>query len=189
MLSYNELKKGTVFIIDEQPYEVLESQFVRMQQRKPVMQTKIKNLITGKIEARNFHQNETFREGEIFRRAVKFLYAHREEYWFAEPENPKKRFLIKEKLLGETKNYLKANENVTLRIFDEQIIGADVPIKMEFAVKETPPGFKGDTAQGGSKIAKLENGLEIQVPLFINEGDSVVVNTQTGQYVSRVGKE
>lgn len=189
MLTYSELKKGTVFIIDGEPYEVLESQFVRMQQRKPVMQTKIRNLLNGKVESRNFHQNETFKEGVIERREVKFLYTHRGEYWFAEPKNPKERFLIKKELLGETKNYLKANENVTLRIFDEQIIGVDVPIKIEFAVKETPPGFKGDTAQGGSKIAKLENGLEIQVPLFINEGDTVVVNTQTGQYVSRGGKE
>lgn len=189
MLIYSELKKGTVFIIDGEPYEVLESQFVRMQQRKPVMQTKIKNLITGKIEARNFHQNETFREGGVERHTAKFLYTHRKEYWFAEPENPKERFLIKEELLGETKNYLKANGLVVLRMFEDQIIRVEVPIKMEFTVKETPPGFKGDTAQGGSKIAKLENGLEIQVPLFINEGDMVVVNTHTGQYVSRGGKE
>ena len=189
MLTYSELKKGTVFIVEGEPYEVLESQFVRMQQRKPVMQTKIRNLMSGKVESRNFHQNETFKEGVIERRDVKFLYTHRGEYWFAEPENPKERFLIKEELLGEVKSYLKSNERVTLRIFEDRIIGAGVPIKMEFAVKETPPGFKGDTAQGGSKIAKLENGLEVQVPLFINEGDTVVVNTQTGQYVSRGGKE
>ncbi|MBI2099691.1 elongation factor P [Candidatus Uhrbacteria bacterium] len=189
MLTYSELKKGTVFISDGEPYEVLESQFVRMQQRKPVMQTKIRNLISGKVESRNFHQNETFKEGVIERREAKFLYTHRGEFWFTEPENPKERFLIKEELLGEVKNYLKANELVTLRMFEHQIIGAEVPIKMEFIVKETPPGFKGDTAQGGSKIAKLENGSEVQVPLFINEGDTVIVNTQTGQYVSRGEKE
>src|SRR3989344_8168298 len=89
MLSYSELKKGTAFILDGEPYEVEDSQFVRMQQRKPVMQTKIKNLITGKVVSRNFHQNEVFHEADIVGKEMLFLFAHRGQYTFIEPGNPK----------------------------------------------------------------------------------------------------
>src|SRR5882672_8365148 len=100
MLSYNELKKGTLFVLEEQPYEVLEYEFLRMQQRKPVSKTKIRNLITGKIVERNFHQNESFEEANIEKRAIKYLYTHRDEFWFAELDNPSKRFPFKADFLG-----------------------------------------------------------------------------------------
>lgn len=186
MLSYNELKKGTIFILDKEPWEVLEYNFLRMQQRKPVAATKIKNLLTGKIVSRNFHQNESFEEAEIKKQEIVFLYAHREEYWFSKADSPKERFLLGEDIIGEAKNFLKQNEKVTAKIFDEKIIGIALPIKMEFKIREAPPAVKGNTAQGGLKTAILENGLQVNVPLFVKEGDIVRINTNTGEYVERV---
>ena len=174
MLDYNDLKIGTTFIYEGQPYEILEYSFLRMQQRKPAVQTKMRNLLNGKIIERNFHMNEKFEAVEIERQPIKYLYTHRGEYWFAEKDNPSKRFALK--------------EDVVAVKWDEKIINIDVPIKMDLIVKETPPGERGNTAQGGTKVADLETGAKIQVPLFVNTGDTVKINTQTGEYVERVEK-
>ncbi|MEK7555012.1 MAG: elongation factor P [Patescibacteria group bacterium] len=188
MLSYNELTKGVIFELDGQPYEVLEYEFLRMQQRKPVAKTRIKNLVTGKIVERNFHQNETFGEAEIEREEVKFLYQNRGEYWFCKKDNPANRFSLKEDILGTSGRFLTQNTMVVAQKFNDAIIAIQVPIKMDLKIKEAPPGFKGDTAQGGTKQAILETGATVSVPLFVNEGDIVRVNTQTGEYVERMEK-
>jgi elongation factor P len=188
MLSYNDLKKGTLFVLDGEPYEVMEYDFLRMQQRKPVAKTKIKNLMTGKIVERNFHQNESFEEAGIEKELTKFLYAHRNEYWFSDPENPSKRFSMKEETLGANAKFMKPNSEVTALKFGETIISIAPPIKVDLKVTETPPGIKGDTAQGGSKPATLETGAIVSVPLFVNEGDIVRVNSETGEYVERMEK-
>lgn len=188
MLSYNELRAGVIFVIDGQPYEVLDYEFLRMQQRKPVAKTRLKNLITGKITERNFHQNETFAEAEIEKEPIKFLYNHRGEYWFSPPDNPVNRFSIKEDQIGSAARFLKANTVATAIKFNGQIISIMVPIKIDLLVKETPPGERGNTAQGGTKTATLETGVIIAVPLFVNTGDLVKINTQTGEYVERVEK-
>jgi elongation factor P len=188
MLSYNELKKGMLFVLEDQPYEVLEYEFLRMQQRKPVAKTKIKNLITGKIVERNFHQNESFEEAEIEKTPIKYLYNHRDEFWFADINNSSKRFSFKSEFIGNSAQFLKPNSEVTAIVFKEQTIGILPPIKIDLKVKETPPGVRGDTAQGGTKTAVLETGATVAVPLFVNEGDVVRVNTETGSYVERVEK-
>lgn len=189
MLSYTDLKKGVEFVLDGEPYQVLECQFVRMQQRKPVMQTKIKNLVSGKTVARNFHQNETFKEAEIEEKEMVFLFTHRGQYTFTPPENPKERIVLTEETVGEVACFLKGNLTVFFRTFEGKIIGIKTPVKIEYTVKEAPPADKGNTIQGGSKEVTLENGLAIQVPLFINTGDTVNVNTQTGEYSERVEKK
>ena len=174
--------------MDGEPYEVLESQFLRMQQRKPVIQAKVKNLITGKIVPRSFHQNESFQEAEIERESMKFIFSHRNEFTFAETSNPSKRTVLKPEEIGEAAKFLKSNLEVGFKKFGEKIIGVDIPIKVDYSVKTASPADKGNTAQGGSKEIELENGLKIQSPLFINEGDVVKINTQTGMYVERVEK-
>lgn len=188
MLTYNDLKKGTIFVLDGQPHQVLEYEFLRMQQRKPVAKTKIKNLITGKIVERNFHQNETFAEAEIEKQPLKFLYGHRGEYWFAQPSDPSKRFSLKEELIGDAARFLKQNTETTAVKFDDRIIRIELPIKLELKVKDAPPNERGNTAQGGTKMAILETGAQVNVPLFVNTGDVVRVNTETGEYVERVEK-
>ncbi len=188
MLSYNDLKKGIIFVLEGEPYEVLEYAFLRMQQRKPVTKTKIKNLISGKIVERNFHQNENFEEAEIEKQLVKYIYQNRGEYWFNDPKNPANRFALSGELVGVKGQFLKPNSEVSLVKFGEKIIGVDVPIKVELKVTSTPPGERGNTAQGGTKTATVETGADVQVPLFVNDGDVVRINTELGTYVERVEK-
>jgi len=188
MLNYNELKPGTLFILDDQPYEVLEFDFLRMQQRKPVAQTKIKNLITGKVLNRNFQNSESFKEAELIFKKVKFLFGHRGKFVFSEIQNPSARFELSEEAIGEKALYLKPNSEVEVIIFDEKIISVKLPIKMEFKVIEAPPSIKGNTAQGGNKAVKIETGAMVNAPLFIEEGDIIRLNTETGQYAERVNK-
>jgi len=190
MLSYNELKVGTLFVKDNEPYEVLEYAFVRMQQRKPVAQLKIKNLITGKVLNYTAHQNETFEEAEIEMVKAKFIYRHRGECWFSCFDNPKERFSLKEEVLGKMVEYLKPETPIeAFKFFNEgkeKIINIKLPIKMDFKVIEAPPAVRGNTAQGGTKTVILETGAKVNVPLFIKEGDRIVINTSTGEYVERL---
>jgi len=188
MLSYSELKKGTVFVLDSEPYQVLEYEFLRMQQRKPVAKTTIRSLVSGKVIDRTFHFGDEFAEAEIEKRLIKFIYESKGEYWFHELNNPAKRFSLKEDLLGAGAKFLKPNTEVTAVVFDEKIINIELPIKLDLAVKEAPPGIKGNTAQGGTKPITLETGAIIQAPLFIEAGDIVRVNTATGLYAERIEK-
>lgn len=186
MLSYTDLIKGVTFVMDGDPYEVLESHFLRMQQRKAVVQTKIKNLITGKVLDRNFQPSDSFEETEVEKKPAVLLYSHRDQYWFTEENNPKNRFSIAADVIGESRQFLKPNIKVTLLVFGEKIISVKLPIKMDFEVIEAPPAIRGNTAQGGTKVATLETGAKVSTPLFIKAGDRVIVNTETGQYVERV---
>lgn len=189
MLSYTDLTKGTIFILDNDPYEVLEYQFLRMQQRKPVVQTKIKNLISGKATTRNFHQNETFEEAEIDKEELNFIYVNRGEYWFHKAGNPKERFSLSEELIGEKTKFLKPNMIVTAKKFRDKVIAIILPIKVDYKVIEAPPAIRGNTSSGGGKSVVLDNGLTVQAPFFVEAGDIVRVNTDSGEYTERVSKE
>lgn len=188
MLSMTELKKGTLIILDGLPYEVLEHSFMRMQQRKPVVQAKIKNLISGKIASRTFHPGENFKEAEIERKEIMFIYSHRNEFWFCSPQNPKERFSLPLEIIGENAKFFKKDLIVDTYEFNGKIINIKLPIKIDYRVKEAPPAVKGDTAQGGSKTVILENNLEINTPLFIEENDIIRVNTESGEYTERIKK-
>lgn len=188
MLNYNELRPGVIFILDGQPYEVLEYNFLRKQQRKPVVQTKIKNLISGKIINQTFHQGETFKEAEIEKEKAKYLYSHRDHFVFCYEDNPSKRFELSASQLDSTLNYLKPNTIAEALFFNKEIINIELPVKMDFEVIEAPPSIKGDTASGGTKVVTIETGTKINAPLFIEVGDTIRVNTQTGEYAERIEK-
>lgn len=189
MLSYSELRPGVTFVLDGQPYVVIEYHFLRMQQRKPVAQTRIRNLRTGKIAERTFHQNDSFHEANIEKRDVVFIYARDGEYFFHEKGNPGKRFTLSEDVVGEISHYIKQGTEVNAWDFMDSIINVEIPIKMDLAVKEAAPAVKGNTAQGGTKEVVLETGYKLQVPMFINEGDVLRINTESGEYVERVEKK
>jgi elongation factor P len=186
MLAYTDLTKGILFVMDGQPWEVMDSHFLRMQQRKAVVQTRIKNLVTGKIVDRNFQASDNFEEAEIEKKPAIFIYANRGEYWFHDEGNAKNRFQIAEDLLGNAGQFLKPNTKVTTTLFAGKVIGAELPVKMDFKVIESPPGIKGNTAQGGTKSVTIEGGAKINAPLFVNVGDVIRINTTTGDYVERV---
>lgn len=189
-LEYNELKIGTIFTKNEDPdpYRVLEYAFIRMQQRKPVTQLKIKNLLSGKVQNYTAHQNETFREAEIDMTEVIFIYESKGECWFHEKGKPGNRFALKDDVVGEIMQYLKPQTEVKAFKWGEKVINVELPVKMEFKVTEAPPAIKGNTAQGGTKVVTLETGAKISAPLFIEEGDTIRINTQSGEYVERMEK-
>jgi elongation factor P len=188
VLSYNEIVQKKVITMDGQPFEVLSSHVFRMQQRKPVNQTKLRNLKSGKVTEYSFHQNETVKEADLEYEDITYLYHNRGEYWFCEQGNPKNRFKLEEAVLGEGAKFLKENAEVEAMRYDGEVISIKLPIKMDLKVTDAPPAVKGNTAQGGTKIVTLETGATLNVPMFINEGDILRINTDTGEYVERVTK-
>src|SRR3989344_4323446 len=176
MLTYSDLKKGTVFVLDGAPHVVLEYEFLRMQQRKPVAKTVVKNIINGKVLERTFHYGDSFEEAEIEKKPIKYLYNSRGEFWFCEPSDPSKRFFLKEDIIGSPAKFLKANVEAMAIVFSGKIIGVEVPIKVDLIVKEAPPAIKGNTAQGGTKTIVLETGATVNAPLFVNHVDTIRVN-------------
>ena len=188
MLAYNELKIGKFIILDGDPWEVLEFAFLRMQQRKPTSKTKLKNLMTGAIQEKTFHQSDKLEEADLVKHDIKFLYTNRGECWFAELNDPSKRFSIPQTKIGDKAIFLKPNMTVTALKFDDRIAVVTMPIKSEYKVIESPPAIKGNTAQGGNKLVVIEGGAKVSTPLFISEGDIIRVNTDTGMYVERAEK-
>lgn len=190
ILNYNEIREKKIIIHSGEPCEVIESHVARTQMRKPQNQVKLKSLISGKTFAATFHASENAEEADIDKKEVKFLYHNRGEFWFCNPEDPSDRFKLDTALVGDNAKWLKDNMMVTAMVWDnddeEQIIKVTLPIKIEYEVKDAPPAVKGNTAQGGNKIITLENGTTITAPMFIEPGDKVSVNTETGSYVERV---
>jgi len=188
MLSYFELRKGIQFVLDGQPYEVLEFSQMGKAQDVVVAKTKIKNLITQKVFYRNFHQGDTFKEAEIKKMQAKFIYSHRDKFVFCEIENPANRFDFTKEQLGDVSRFLKPNQEVSVIVFDDKVINISLPIKVELVVTDAPPSLRGDTAQGGSKPVTLETGGIVNAPLFVETGDVIEVNTETAEYVRRINK-
>jgi len=186
MLSHTDLKKGTRFILEGQPYEVLESSFVFKGRGSSVVQTRIKNLITGNVLSQTFHPDDELEETEIEKIKVKFLYAHRDKYFFCRKDRPSNRFDLSREIIGESAVFLKPNEIVEGMQFQGKIINVSLPIKVQLRVIEAPPGVKGERAQAGTKTVTLETGTQVNVPLFVEQGDVIEVNTETGEYVRRV---
>jgi len=186
MLTHTDLKPGVQFIYEGQPWEVLTADMMKMAQRRPVIQSKIKNLIDGRVQEKNFQQGDVFNEADLEKKEIKFLYQNKGQYFFCEINDPSKRFFFTEAQIGTQAKFLRPNEIVTGIVFNEKIITFKLPIKVQLKVKESAAGIKGDRAQAGTKSAILESGAEIQVPLFVEEGDTIEVNTETGTYVKRV---
>lgn len=185
-LAYNELKPGTFLDIDGEPWEVLEFAFLRMQQRKPVAKTKLRNLVTGRVMEQTFHQSDKIEEADLQKADVKFIYTNRGEFWFTEPNDPSKRFSLPAQKIAGKPEFMKPNMILTALKFNEGIVEVKLPIKVEYKVIEAPPAIKGNTAQGGNKLVTIEGGAKVSTPLFINEGDVIRVNTDLGTYVERV---
>jgi elongation factor P len=185
-LGVNDLKPKMYFIYEGQPCVVQETHHLKMQQRRPVVQTRFRNLLSGKVLERNFAQSDVFEEADVEKKQVKFLYAHRDQFWFANPNDPSNRFQLSEEMVGDQKQFLRPNTLLESVEWNGDVITISLPIKMEFEVVEAPPGIKGDTATGGTKQVKLDSGATINVPLFVSQGDRIMVNTETGEYAERV---
>ncbi|MGB2762019.1 MAG: elongation factor P [Minisyncoccales bacterium] len=186
MLSFNELEKGITIIIDKQPYEILEASRLFKGRGHSVLQVKIKNLITGATIPKTFHPSDSFEEAEIKKFKAKFLYFHRSQFFFCEEKNPSKRFSLEEKQIAQQSKFLKANQIVQGIIFDNKVINIFLPIKINLKVIEAPPGVQGNRSQPGTKTVVLETKAKIACPLFIKQGDTIEINTETSEYVRRI---
>lgn len=186
MLNYNEIRQGKFINYEGEPYEVISSHVFRKQQRKPVNQTKLKNLISGKVVEISFHQSEKVDEADLERRNVTYLFNKKgEEFWFCDVDDKSNRFSLGKDIVGDQIKFVKENSEIETLLFNEEIIGIKIPIKVTLKVKDTPPNVKGGTAAGGNKQADLETGATILVPMFIKNDDEIIVNTETGEYVER----
>ncbi len=185
ILEYNEVRERKYIIHEGEPFEVLSSHVFRKQQRKPVNATKLKSLLTGRIVEHSFHVSDKVEEAELSTREIKYLYNSRGEYWFCEVTDPSKRFKLEESLLGDRIGFVKVNSIVDALIFNERIIGVKLPIKVELKITEAADAVKGNTVQGGTKTVTLETGATINVPMFLNQGEVIRINTETGEYVER----
>ncbi|MBU0998897.1 hypothetical protein KKG24_01120 [Patescibacteria group bacterium] len=189
-LQYSEIREKKIIIYNNEPCEVIESHVARTQQRKPQNQVKLRSLISGKVFPATFHVADSANEADIIKRDVTFLYTNRGEYWFCDPVDKSKRFKLDTALIGDASKFLNPNGNVTALVWDndeeEKVIKLSLPIKINFKVREAPPAVRGDTSKAGNKIITLENGTTLNAPMFIKEGDTVSVNTETGDYVERV---
>lgn len=188
MLSINDLKPGSLITLDGVPYQVLEVAHQHIGRGGSSIQTKIKHLKTGQVLSRNFKPADMFEEADVEKRPLKFLYAHRGEYVFVEPDKPQNRFPASQDVLQDTVKWLKPNTVVTGVFFNNELLTLILPIKIDFEVTEAPPGIQGDRSSSGTKSASIETGTVVQVPLFINTGDVIRINTTTGEYTERVKK-
>jgi elongation factor P len=184
MLGLTDLKNGVKFMLDGQPVEVLSYQHSKQARGGAVLRTKLKNLITSAIFDKTFRGDERFEEAQVIRAKAQYLYKDDNAFYFMDSENYEQ-FEISHDLIGEKVNFIKEGMQVDLMKFDDRAIGIDLPIKVDYEVTETPPGVKGDTAQGGSKPAVIETGAKLNVPLFINQGERIIVDTRDGKYIGR----
>jgi elongation factor P len=183
MLKHSDLKPKVKFILDGEPWEVIDSSFIFKGRGSSTVQAKIKNLINGKVVTKTFHQNDEFEEAEIEREKVKFLYSKNKKYYFQLDD---KNFEIDENILGKKALFIKKGDEVQGVFFEEKLIGIELPLKMTFKVISAPPGLRGGREQPGTKPVTIETGATINVPLFVKEGDIVEINTETGEYVRRI---
>jgi len=185
MISTNDFRTGVTVEIDGQPWIVVDFQHVKPGKGAAFVRAKIKNVITGAVLERTFNAGEKLPRALIERREAQFLYAVDDDYTLMDNQTYEQ-ITVKRQDIGEGANYLKENMNVVVLSYDNRVIGVEVPNFVELVVVETEPGFKGDTATGGTKLAKLETGATVKVPLFVNVGDVLKVDTRTGTYIERV---
>jgi len=185
MIPVTALRKGTVIELDGEIYRVLEYQHHKPGRGNAFIRTKLRNLRTGTIIDRTFLSGDEVQDVRLDHRTVQYLYRDGDFYYFMDMETFEQPALPAE-ALGDAIKYLKEGMTLELSFYENEPIEIELPVTVDLKVVETEPGVRGDTAQGGTKPARLETGLVIQVPLFINKGDTVRVDTRTGEYVTRV---
>ncbi len=185
MLTMNEIRKGAVIIFESEPYVVTSAQFLRKQQRRPVMKTILKHLKTGRTKEHSFQQADRVNEATIERRVAQYLYktpAGKRAYM---DMTTYEQFELGEETSSDSDQFLLEGQEVQIMLFDSRPVSVDLPIKLARKVIEAPPGVRGDTSTNVTKDAMIEGNIKVKVPLFINEGDTIKIDTRTGDYVER----
>ncbi|MDE2312182.1 MAG: elongation factor P [Patescibacteria group bacterium] len=186
-MDLNDMKIGTIILWENQPCQVIWSNRMRTAQRKPVMQTKLRNVITGKVYEYSFKFGERIDEADVSREKANFLYADDAGTHFMNNETFETVDIAKE-VTQEQENYLKEGMEVSILKFNGQPVSIELPIKVELKVVEAPPSTVGNSGGNVTKPVKLETGLVVDAPMFIKEGDVLRVDTRTGEYVERASQ-
>jgi len=183
MISGSELRKGVIIELEGKLYQVIDYQHVKMK-RTALAKVKLRDINAGHTVERSFQSGDKLIRARLDSRQMQYLYNDGDLYYFMDEENFEQMPLTASQM-GDALNYLKEGLSVEVSSYKGEVLGIELPITVELEVTETDPGFKGDTATAGNKPAKLETGLTVQVPLFINEGDIIKVDTRTGTYLER----
>lgn len=184
MISVNDFKTGLTVEVDGDIFSVIDFQHVKPGKGAAFVRSKLKNLRNGNVVEKTFRAGENIGRAHVENRQVQYLYNSGNEYTFMDNETYDQ-FNLDRKQLEWELNFLKENMNVNISSYQGEIIGISMPNSVELKVIETEPGIKGNTATGATKNAKLETGLNVQVPLFINEDDVLLIDTRDGHYISR----
>ena len=185
MISTGELKKGVIIEMDNQLYSILEYQHQKIGRGSAQVRMRIKNIRTGSISDTTVQAGTKFPRVRLEQRTMQYLYAEDQNYYFMDQENYEQ-IGFSAQQLGDTVNYLKDGMTITVSFYESEPVDVEPPINVELQIVETDPGFRGDTASGGTKPARTETGLVVQVPLFVNQGETIRVDTRTGAYLERV---
>lgn len=184
MISAGEFRNGVTFDIDGNVFQIVEFQHVKPGKGAAFVRTKIRNVITGAVVEKTFNPTEKFPPAYVERRDMQYLYKDGDLYYFMDNETYEN-VPINEDKLSDNFKFVKENTDVKVLSYKGVVFGVEPPFFVELQVTKTDPGFKGDTATNATKPAILETGAEIKVPLFINEGDMIRVDTRTGEYMER----
>ena len=185
MISTGELKKGATIELDGKLYSILDYAHIKMGRGSAQVRIKFRDVRSGAIIEQTFQAGTKFQRARVERREMQYLYNDGEFFYFMNTETFEQIPVAADKV-GDAAKYLKENDTCELVLYGDEVIGVELPITVELLVTDTEPGFKGDTATGGTKPATLETGLVVQVPLFVNVGDTIRVNTAESTYITRV---
>jgi elongation factor P len=185
LISTSEFRKGAKVEFKEAPYEIIDFQHVKMGRGGAIVRTKLKNLKTGSIIEETFKAGEKLKRPDLEERSMQYLYKQDESFYFMNTENYEQLPLTADQL-GDAIKFIKENMEVKALFYSGSLITVELPIFVELTITKTDPGFKGDTASGGSKPAVLESGATVKVPFHLSEGDVIKVDTRTSEYIERV---
>ncbi|MBU1992506.1 MAG: elongation factor P [Patescibacteria group bacterium] len=185
MYSISDLKIGTAIRLEGETYIITSSQHSKQARGGGVMKTTMKNLVTGSTVQKTFQGNDKIEPADVAFSRAQFLYSDGSDFHFMDSESYEQ-FSLPADNIGDLKDFMVDGQNVDIQNINGSPINVKIPPKVALKVTQTDPGVKGDTASGGSKPATLETGYVVQVPLFVNEGDKIRVNTESGEYVERV---
>ena len=185
MISTGDVKKGVIIELDGQLMKVLDWTHIKMARGSAQVRMKLQNVRKGDIIERTFQAGTRWPRARVEQRKVQYLYTDGDAFHFMDNETYDQ-FTVSAAQLGDDVQYLKENTEVFVSQYEGEVLGVDLPVTVDLVVTQTDPGFAGDTATGAKKSATVETGLVVQVPLFVNEGDLLRIDTRTGEYVTRV---
>jgi elongation factor P len=185
VIDTSEFRKGLKIEVDGEPFEIVEFQHVKPGKGSAFVRTAIRSLLSGRVLQPTFKSGDKVGKPDIDDREMQYLYKQGDDYYFMDTRNYEQTF-VNEKVLADSKNFLKENVNASILFYNGKAIGVSLPNSVDLKVAKCDPGIRGDTVSGAMKPATLETGYEVQVPLFINEGDILKIDTRDGKYLTRV---